>query len=131
LSGEGKGEAAVALKKETGITLSSARVAVVERLGRGPDTPQLPWFFRLFQGDAPITFTTGSRRILQQAAEEASKLERNFIVTGHLLLALIHAEPNGANDDCAGARELLLGLRADLASLEHSVSELLTSTEAK
>jgi ATP-dependent Clp protease ATP-binding subunit ClpA len=90
--------------KNLGIDTERIRPEVEARIQAGPGSP-------IIMGQLP--FTPRAKRVLEEAMQEASELEHDFIGTGHLLLGLLR-EPDGVAAEVLQA----LGLGLDRARAE-------------
>ena len=98
--------------KELGLTLSQTRAEVEKIIGRGSGFP-----------GAEIPFTPTSKRILEQAIQEARQLDHNYIGPEHLLLAL-------TQDRQGVAAKVLPNLGIDLAQVRTQVIRIIGEAAA-
>ncbi|HET9808569.1 MAG TPA: Clp protease N-terminal domain-containing protein, partial [Candidatus Limnocylindria bacterium] len=106
LAREGEGIAARALE-ELGVTLSKLRSTVEKVIGRG-DAAIPP---------KEITLSPHTKRIIEYAIEEASKLGRNDVGTEHLLLGLVRHGGHIGASALEGAGVSLESIRDKVLSL--------------
>lgn len=106
-----KDSTAAAVLADLGVTLEAARTEVEKIIGRGSTT-----------GSADLPFTPRTKRILEQAIEQARQLNHPYIAPEHLLLSLIHDRENVAvkvlerlGVDMAEARQRLLRAAGEVA----------------
>jgi ATP-dependent Clp protease ATP-binding subunit ClpA len=95
------------LLEAAGISPTALREAVVAQLARGPRLPT----------SAEIPFSSGAKRVLQLAADEADRLTHHFIGPEHLLLGLLREGTSAAAATMSGLGLTPEGMHRQLAGL--------------
>ena len=101
---------AVSVLNSMGLNLASLRLEVEKSCGSGGET--------VTSGELP--FTSGARKVMALAAEEALAMHYNFIGTEHLLLAILR-------DGNSPAARIMNNLNVDLEAVRQAIIQTLDS----
>ena len=101
---------AVSVLNSMGLNLASLRLEVEKSCGAGGET--------VTSGELP--FTSGARKVMALAAEEALAMHYNFIGTEHLLLAILR-------DGNSPAARIMNNLKVDLEAVRQAIIQTLDS----
>ena len=101
--------ASAKMLKSMGISLKNARIEVEKVIGRGSGSAN----------DEP-SHTPETEQLLKSSLGKAREFRRNYIDTGHLLLALIDG------DECVGT-QVLCNLGVDFAKIRADLRDILAA----